>query len=336
MAEGVREQTVQAIGLLSGGLDSILAIRVLQDQGLAIEAMHGILPVHDPALLAWVERICQELGVPLYTVDLEEPFFELLRRPRYGYGSGMNPCIDCHILLLKRAAERMQEVGAAFVFTGEVLGERPMSQHREALRLVERKSGLEGYLLRPLSARLLPPTIPEQQGLVDREKLLDIQGRSRKPQMALAQKYGLQKYPSPAGGCRLTDPGFARRARDLLAHHPDFTRNDFELLKVGRHFRLSPQTRVVSGRTEAENRRIVELAREGDLLFEVKGTGSPVTLLRGPADATAIALAAAITARYADARAPSVRVHYGAGYPALSETIVVEPAREEVLAPLRI
>ncbi len=329
-------QTVRAIGLLSGGLDSILAIRLLQEQGLAIEAFHGILPVHGPELLAWVQRICQELGVPLYAVDLEEPFFELLRRPRYGYGSGMNPCLDCHILLFRRAADRMREVGAAFVFTGEVLGERPMSQHREALRLVERQSGLQGYLLRPLSARLLPPTVPEQQGLVDRERLLDIQGRSRKPQLALAQKYGLYEFPSPGGGCRLTDPGFARRARDLLSHHPDFTRNDFELLKVGRHFRLSPRTRVIAGRTEQENRRIVELAQEGDLLFEVKGTGSPVTLLRGSADVSDIALAAAITGRYADTPGGPVRVHYGTTYPDLPEAIVVEPAQEELLARLRV
>ena len=326
----------QAIGLFSGGLDSILAVRLMLDQGLVVEALHAILPVHGTELLPRVERATGRLGVPLYTVNLEEEFFDLLRHPRYGYGSGMNPCLDCHILILRKAGERMRQVGASLVFTGEVLGERPMSQHRQALGLVERQSGLEGYLLRPLSAQLLPPTIPEQEGLVDRGRLLAIRGRSRKPQLALAQQYGISEYPSPGGGCLLTDPGFARRTRDLLAHRPDFSRNDFDLLKVGRHFRLSSEVRVISGRTEAENRWVVELARPGDLLFEVKGPGSPVTLLRGPAGAEAIRIAAAVTARYSDARAAEVQVHYGASYPELAEAVAVRPAEQELLDRLRV
>lgn len=327
---------VQGIGLFSGGLDSLLAIYLLLEQGLKVEAMHAILPVHRPGLRAWVEQITARLGVPLYLITLEEEFFEILRHPRHGYGSGMNPCLDCHILLLRRAAERMREVGASFVFTGEVLGERPMSQHLPALQLVERESGLQGRLLRPLSARLLPPTIPEEEGLVDRSRLLDIRGRSRRVQLELSRRYGLSDFPTPAGGCMLTDPGLSRRVRDLLHYRPNFSRSDFDLLRVGRHFRLSPEAKVVSGRNQEENARLLELAEEGDLFFEVRGLGSPVTLLRGPADEEAIRLAAAITARYSDARASPVRVHYGEHYPELEATVEVEPATEDLLARMRI
>jgi tRNA-specific 2-thiouridylase len=269
-----KPKEIQAIGLLSGGLDSILALHLILEQGLAVEVVHVVLPVHDAGQLADVERVTASLGLPLHVVSREEPFFDLLRRPQHGYGSGMNPCLDCRILILQEAGKRMREAGASFVFTGEVVGERPMSQNQQALRLVEQRSGLEGRLLRPLSAQLLPPTIPEQEGLVDRSRLLSIRGRSRKPQLALAQRYGITEFPTPAGGCRLTDAGFARRARDLLAHDPAFSRNDFDLLTVGRQFRISPRVKVVSGRHEAENERILQLAREGDLLLEVKGLGT--------------------------------------------------------------
>ena len=179
---------IQAIGLISGGLDSILALRLMLDQGLEIEAMHIILPVHDPQTQAWVKEVSGRMGVPLSLVDAETEFLAVVRRPKHGYGAGMNPCLDCHALMLRMAAARMREVGASFVFTGEVLDERPMSQHRQGLDLVERKSGLVGRLLRPLSALLLPPTIPEQEGLVDRERLLGISGRRRVEQIALAME----------------------------------------------------------------------------------------------------------------------------------------------------
>jgi hypothetical protein len=204
------------------------------------------------------------------------------------------------------------------------------------MALVERESGLEGRLLRPLSAQLLPLTLPEEEGLVERNRLLAIKGRSRKPQFALAEQYGIDEFPSPGGGCLLTDPGFSRRARDLLAHEPDFDRNDFELLKVGRQFRLSPRARVISGRKKAENERILELAREGDLLFEVRGYGSPITLLRGEAGPEAIATAAAITARYSDAHGIHIVVRYGTSYPDLTRAIIVESAEEALLDRMRL
>jgi len=240
--------------------------------------------------------------------------------------------------MFSRARERMEEVGAAFVFTGEVLGERPMSQRREAMRLIERESGLDGRLLRPLSARLLPPTIPEKEGLVDRDKLLAIGGRSRKPQIALAEQYNIGDYPCPAGGCRLTAPGFARRMRDLVRHKEDFDLNDVNLLKVGRHFRLSPEVKVVVGRNQEENHRILALAKERDILFEVQDWGGPVALLRGQASEREIHLAAAITARYSDAPAEKseVVVRYGLSDATLDGILRASLLREDQLAGLRV
>lgn len=326
-----------AIGLISGGLDSILALRLMQDQGLGIEAMHVILPVHGPQTLAWVKEVTARMGVPLSLVDAETEFLAVVRRPRHGYGAGMNPCLDCHVLLLRLAAARMREVGAALVFTGEVLDERPMSQHQQGLDLVERKSGLVGRLLRPLSAQLLPPTIPEQAGLVDRGRLLGISGRRRLEQFALARHYGIDAYPPPAGGCFLTKADSARRLRAAMDHRADFSPSDFYLVRLGRHFRLPPRARAVVGRDEGENARIAALAEEGDLLFEVPDIGGPVTLLRGEVNEETVRLAAAITAGHSDARgAPRVVVRYGAAYPDLPLQVEVEPAAREWLDTVRI
>jgi len=330
--------TPKAIALLSGGLDSTLAVKLILDQGIEVEALNFVTPFCTCNRKGRCEarHVADELGIPCKTISLTEGFFRVIREPRYGYGSGMNPCLDCRILMFSRARERMEEIGAAFVFTGEVLGQRPMSQHRQAMRIIDRESGLDGRLLRPLSARLLEPTIPEKEGLVDREKLLAIQGRSRKPQMALAEEYGIADYPCPAGGCLLTDPGFARRMRDLVRFRPDFDLNDVNLLKVGRHFRLSPGAKAVVGRNEEENRRLQILARQGDFLFEVKGCGSPITLLRGEAGEEEIHLAAAITARYSDAQGNEVEVHHGTDYAALSEVILATPLAGDELTRLRI
>jgi len=330
--------STKAIALLSGGLDSTLAVKLILDQGIEVEALNFVTPFCTCNRKGRCEarHVAEEFGIPWKTIAITEEFFRAIREPEYGYGSGMNPCLDCRILMFSRARERMEETGATFVFTGEVLGQRPMSQHRQAMHIIDRESGLDGRLLRPLSARLLEPTIPEKEGLVDREKLLAIQGRSRKPQMALAEEYGIADYPCPAGGCLLTDPGFARRMRDLVRFHPDFDLNDVNLLKVGRHFRLSPGAKAVIGRNEEENRRLQTLARQGDCLFEVTGCGSPITLLRGEAGEEEIHLAAAITARYSDAQGDEVEVHYGTDYSVLSEVILATPLGEDELTRLRI
>ena len=241
--------------MVSGGLDSTLAVKVLLEQGVVVEAVNFTTVFsarHDPSYESAAEKMSKQLEVKLHTIDISEEHIEIVRSPRFGRGSSMNPCIDCHILMVRKAKVVMQEIGADFVATGEVLGQRPMSQHRHALKLVETESGLPGLLLRPLSAQLLEPTIPEQQGLVDREKLLAIRGRSRKTQIELAAKYGITGYPSPAGGCILTDKSFGRRMHDLLEHQPDAGVQEIELLKCGRHLRLDGGVKVIVARDEEE------------------------------------------------------------------------------------
>jgi tRNA-specific 2-thiouridylase len=224
----------------------------------------------------------------------------------------------------------MHETGASFLITGEVLGERPMSQRKDAMRIIERESGLDGLILRPLSAKLLPPTIPEKEGWVDREKLLSIQGRSRKPQIELASHFGINDYPCPAGGCLLTDPGFAQRMRDLMEYHPDFDLNDVHLLKVGRHLRLLPELKAVVGRNERENEQILTFAQEEDMIFHLVDFPGPVTLLRGKTEREFEELTASITAYYSKARNDK-KIRIGCRkFPEQREQIVwVAPLSEE-------
>lgn len=329
----------KAIALLSGGLDSTLAVRLIVDQGIEVEALNFVTPFcncNRKGKGCEAKRVADELDIACRTIAVTDEFFAVIGNPKHGYGSGMNPCLDCRILMFSKARERMEEIGAAFVFTGEVLGQRPMSQHRRAMQIIERESGLEGRLLRPLSALLLSPTIPETESLVDREKLLALQGRSRRPQISLAEEHGITDYPCPAGGCLLTDPSFARRMRDLVGACPAFDLNDVNLLKIGRHFRLSPKAKLVVGRNEEENHRLLTLARRGDLRFEVKDCGSPITLLRGEAAAAEAQLAAAITARYSDAQGEAVVVHAWMARGDEGSQMVVRRASEDAIASLRI
>ncbi|TSC52381.1 MAG: Thiamine biosynthesis protein-like protein, partial [Parcubacteria group bacterium LiPW_39] len=220
------------------------------------------------------------LGVPLREVDIREDFLAVLKKPKYGYGAGMNPCIDCHALMLKKAGEIMRSENFDLVATGEVLGERPMSQHKQALKIVEKEAGLEGYLLRPLSAKLLEPTIPEKEGLVDREKLLDISGRSRQRQMALAEKFGIKNYPTPAGGCALTQEGFARRLKELMEKKPKFSAEDVDLVRFGRHFWID-STQIILGRNQEENQILESVTKDCDVLVVPDSFVGPIVLLRG-------------------------------------------------------
>jgi tRNA U34 2-thiouridine synthase MnmA/TrmU len=226
---------------------------------------------------------------------------QMLRSPRYGYGKNMNPCIDCHTLMLKVAGRRMEQEGADFVFTGEVLGQRPMSQGKQSLWVVAKNAGYPDRILRPLSAALLPETEPERSGKVDRSRLCDIEGRGRKRQMEMALHYGIHSYPAPAGGCLLTDPGFAKRLCDLFESHPDHRIRDIELLKVGRHFRLNASTKAIVGRNVRDNGTIEMLAEAGDALIRVDEFPGPTVIVPGGGDDETIRLAAAICARYSDA-----------------------------------
>jgi len=332
---------VRALALLSGGLDSTLAIRLMQEQGVEVEAVNFVsgfctcTPKESSCSAA--RTAVRQLGVELTTVNTSEQFLEVVRNPRHGYGSGMNPCLDCRIMMLRRARERMPAVGARFLVTGEVLNERPMSQRLQAMRLIEREAGVEGLVLRPLCARRLEPSIPERKGWVERERLLGLHGRQRTPQIELARRYGIRDYPCPAGGCRLTEPGFAARMKDLLEHRPGCGLADVQLLKVARHFRLGPRVKAAVGRDEAENERLKVLRRSDDRALELADVPGPLTLLRGEADAQQVRLAAAIAARYSRARDRArVRVSVNSGGGCSAAQIEVAPARDGQIAPLRV
>jgi len=288
----------KAISLFSGGLDSILATKLILEQSIEVEAVNFITVFYD--CVSEAQETAGELGIKLKIFDVNKEFFKVLKNPNYGYGSNLNPCIDCHIFMLRKAGEYMKEAGAQFLVSGEVLGERPMSQNKVSLKIIEKNSGLEGLILRPLSAKLLEPTIPEKEKWVDREKLLNINGRSRKPQIQLAKDFGISDYSSPAGGCLLTDPAFAGRMKDLMKHKKDFEINDVEFLKVGRHFRLGEKVKLIVGRNEQENDKLLTLAGEGDLYFYPTGAKGPVGIGRGIFDKKQIITASGIIARYCD------------------------------------
>lgn len=304
----------KAVCLLSGGLDSILACRLLLEQGIEVFGLNFVTPFHTGTKKGCqneARKAAEQLGIPFKVLPVGEEYIEMIKRPKHGYGSGMNPCIDCRIFFFSRAGKFMAEIGADFVFTGEVLGERPMSQHLQALKLIERESGLSGRVLRPLSAKLLEPTLPEIAGLVDREKLLSIQGRSRKPQIALAEKFGIKDYPGPAGGCLLTDRSFAMKLRDAFAHNEDSLR-DMQILKVGRHFRLLSGRKVVVGRNEAENIVLINLARKEDIIIEPAEIPGPTVVLFSGNAGNDIAIAARLCARYSDGKSqPLVKIRCG-------------------------
>jgi tRNA-specific 2-thiouridylase len=287
-----------AMGLISGGLDSILAARLILEQGIEVIGISFVTPFFNSQ---GAERAARALGIPLKVLDITEPYLAMLRHPRHGYGRNMNPCIDCHILMLREAGRVMEGREGDFLFTGEVLGQRRMSQNKGALRVVEREADYEGLILRPLSAQLLPETIPEQEGKVAREQLLAIKGRSRKEQLALAQRYHITEYLSPAGGCLLTDPIFSRRLSDLFENQDSVQIRDIELLKVGRHLRLAPALKLVVGRHAQDNENILRLAAPRDDLLKVEGYPGPLCLIPYGGTLEDIAPVASICVRYSDA-----------------------------------
>lgn len=287
----------------------MLAFKVIEEQGIDVLG----IAFSTPFFTAEKARAsARRIGLPLTVVDITEEHLRMLRSPRYGYGKNLNPCIDCHTLMLAVAGRRMEREGADFVFTGEVLGQRPMSQGKQSLDVVAKNAGYPDRILRPLSAKLLPETEPERSGKVDRNRLCDLQGRGRKRQMEMAARYGITDYPAPAGGCLLTDPMFARRLKDLFHRHPDHRIRDIELLKVGRHFRLSETEKAVVGRNAADNAALEPLARAGDAVIRVDSFPGPTVLLPGGGSEGTRRLAARICARYSDAPRDgdiAVRIH---------------------------
>lgn len=290
----------KALALVSGGLDSLLALRLILDQNIDVEAVHFVTPFCRCSCDA-VNRISKEFGIKLHAIFLGQEFLDIVANPRHGYGSQMNPCIDCRILMFRKAKELAEKIGADFLVTGEVLDERPFSQRLKAMLLIEREAGLEGKVLRPLSARLLPPTEAEREGWVDRGRLLAIRGRRRTPQIELAAKYGIKDYPNPSGGCLLTDPAFARRVRDHLNHEGKLTLDDAILLMTGRHFRIDG-VKVIVGRNIDENNKLLAIAEKCAMPYlMVKDYKGPVTLITSKCDLSIVERAAAITVRYSDA-----------------------------------
>lgn len=332
--------TKKAVALLSGGLDSTLAVRLVIDQGIEMEVINFttlFCTCNSRGCCIEAKRVCEEFGIPYKLINNTDDFLKIVQRPQYGYGSGMNPCIDCRILMFKKAKSYMEELGASFLITGEVLGERPMSQRLDAMMLIEKESGLEGLILRPLSAKLLKPTVPEKMGIVDRNRLLGIQGRSRKPQIELAKGLGVNDYPCPSGGCLLTDKGFAQRMRDLFKYSADFTLNDVHLLKIGRHFRLSKDTKLIVGRDEGENKKILNLAREGDILFQVYDGLGALALARGKLLDGQFLTAAGISGRYSKAKdGLNVTVNYRIFPKIYEKSVTIKPLAQDVIDSLRI
>ncbi len=297
-------EKVKAVSLLSGGLDSILATRVVQDQGIDVLALHFITPFFGDdkrGREAEVEAsYLERYGVRLRIVDVSDEYLEVLASPRYGYGKNFNPCVDCKIFLIRKAAEIMQREGARFLITGEVLGQRPMSQRRDAMNAIAKHTGVRELLLRPLSARLMPPTAPERNGWVDRSRLYDFSGRNRKPQMDLAERLGITEYPTPAGGCRLTDPILAGRVRRYFeATEPDARRaDDIRLLLVGRPYRFPAGGLLTMGRSREENDAVARLFRDGDRFGQVLGVPGPLGLFRPAGETDERPLAAAALVRH--------------------------------------
>lgn len=282
----VSRVTIVAVGLLSGGLDSTLAARVLQDQGIDVRALNFTSPFccctpRSNSCAAVVRSVTQLGNIPLKRISLGQDYLDIVRQPRHGYGRNMNPCLDCRIIKLRKAHVYMREIGAHFLFTGEVLGQRPMSQHLRALQLIDRECGLGGLVLRPLSAALLPPTLPERQGWVERGKLLAISGRSRKNQIRLAAEKNIADYPCPAGGCLLTDRYFAEKLRKWLNNGHGLTVHDAELLKIGRHLFGMDGERLIIARDQDESEKLEKLACTDDYLFFPENFSGPTILFSG-------------------------------------------------------
>lgn len=296
MTENKKAGPARALGLCSGGLDSILAGMILKQQGIDVTWVCFETPFFSAEKS---EKASHQTGIPLIKKDITDNYLAMLKNPPLGYGKHMNPCRDCHSLMFTLAGRMMEEEGYDFLFSGEVAGQRPLSQTKNALRYVEKSSGFDGKILRPLSARILPETDVEKEGLVDRERLMDFSGRSRKPQIQLAKAMGIHSFPAPAGGCLLTDKNFSIRLRDLFDQKAPFTTPDIHLLKFGRHVRLNDKVKIVVGRTRGDNQSILKWAdKERYGMLDVLGVGSPVTLVPLGTDKATLEQAASIAVGY--------------------------------------
>lgn len=298
----------RALAMVSGGLDSILAAKLIKDQGIDVI---GICFRSHFFNEENAKKMVKQIDIPLKVVDFSPAHFEMVKNPKNGYGKNMNPCIDCHAMMMRYCGQLLEELEADFIITGEVLNQRPMSQNRMALDRVKKESGIESKILRPLCAKMLVPTEMEENGLVDREKLMDIQGRSRKVQMELAEQWGIKEYPSPAGGCKLTEPNYSVRLKELLTFNKNPEERELGLLRVGRHFRVTPNAKVISTRTQDEVALLKKYLGEDDTILLVKDFNGSMVVIIGEATEEVISFAAKVAIRYSKGKdEPKVTVKY--------------------------
>ncbi|WP_102401463.1 DUF814 domain-containing protein [Haloimpatiens massiliensis] len=319
----------RALALISGGLDSILAAKLVKEQG--IEVIGICFKSHffneENAV-----RMTKQIDIPLKVIDFSKEHFKIVKNPKHGHGKNMNPCIDCHALMMNYAGKMLDELQGDFIITGEVLNQRPMSQNKSSLNIVKKESGFADKILRPLSAKILPPTQMEVDGLVDREKLLGISGRGRKEQMELAKKWGIKDYPSPAGGCKLTEPNYSIRLKELLEENQNPDNRQLELLKIGRHFRVTPNAKIISTRTAEEGEMLKKLLTEEDVIFLAKDFKGSMVILIGEAEEEDIIFAAKVTARYSKGKdEEKLVIRYGKYKHPSNNFIEVASATEEEL-----
>lgn len=289
---------IKVLALFSGGLDSALAIKLVQEQGIEVIALNFVSPFCTcTGTGCSIVELAKKLGVEIKLMNKGEDYIKLIRHPKYGYGKNLNPCIDCKIYILKKAKQYAKKIGAKFIFTGEVLGQRPMSQHYRTLMLIEKEAGLEGKLVRPLCAGLMPETEAEKKGWINREKLLKFQGRARTPQIDLAKKFKIDGFMCGGPGCRLTNKEYADKLRYLLKNKKRISINDINLLKYGRHF-WHNDSKIIVGRNKADNENILKLKNKADYVFEPKNFPGPTTLLQGKKSKEAVELAKKLTKQH--------------------------------------
>ncbi|MHA2008726.1 MAG: hypothetical protein ACXABO_16105 [Promethearchaeota archaeon] len=323
------------LGLVSGGLDSLTACLLLKQQGINVVGLNFKSPfcLCDKVLShseCGLNLFHEKLGIQIHTLVKGDDYLDIVRNPKYGHGKNLNPCIDCRIYILKKAIEFNKKINADFLFTGEVLNQRPKSQHLKALNIVEKETGLEGKLLRPLSALHLKPTIYEDQGLIDRTKLLAIKGRSRKIQLELARKYMLLDKYFACGGCLLTDKNFSARMKDYLEFNANPKMNDMHILKIGRHFRFR-NSKIIVGRNEIENNQLIRLKEPDDLIMEVKEIPGPVTIIQGEINEDSLNFSAKLTLRYSDSAQTHGDVIFGKNYQNLNKSRLIVLENEGML-----
>lgn len=323
----------RALAMVSGGLDSILAAKLIKDQGIEVIGVcfKSYFFSEESA-----KKMTKQIDIPLEVVDFSKEHMNMVKDPKHGWGKNMNPCIDCHAMMMKYSGELLEKFNADFIITGEVLNQRPMSQNRQALNTVKRESGFADKILRPLCAKNLDETEMEKNGLVDREKLLDIMGRSRKPQMELAEKFGIKEYPSPAGGCKLTEPNYALRLKEMLSLkenlEENLEENEIELLRFGRHFRVSYKAKVIAARTGAEGVEIKKYIDNKYIAFYASNFTGALVVLTGESNDEDIELAARITARYSKGKdEQNVKIKYGQYGNKFNSEVVVKPITDEEL-----